>query len=369
MHDTNGTPRIWLVTGDKLGDNAQVEIIAEELGLPFEIRRVLPKPQFALGKPKFKASLFHLDLERSDRLEPPWPDFIITIGRRPSMAALWIQEQSRGHSRIVLLGRPKKWIDRFALIIVPSQYRVPPGPNVLQLNLPLMRPNEIAIQEAARQWRERFEKLDRPVTALFVGGQTKPFRFDASAAIELMEKTARINAQSGGTLYISTSRRTPPEVVETLQDRLPANAIFYRWKADDSENNPYLALLGLAEQFIVTGDSISMMIEVARRGKPLAIFALPYQQGLAAQCRRRLVQEKRADATRDGERRWLPRLLAALSRSGLGGYSRDLTAIHDFLYEQALAVPLGSAFLPGGNTARDELELVAGRLRQLIDSG
>jgi mitochondrial fission protein ELM1 len=87
MDDSNNRPpHIWLVIGDKLGDNAQVEIIAEALGLPFEVRRVLPKPQFVLGKPGFKPSLYHLDLERSDKLEPPWPDFILTIGRRPSMA-------------------------------------------------------------------------------------------------------------------------------------------------------------------------------------------------------------------------------------------------------------------------------------------
>jgi mitochondrial fission protein ELM1 len=369
MDDSNKTPpRVWLLIGDKLGDNAQVEIIAEALGLPFEVRRVLPKPQFVLGKPGFRPSLDHLDLERSDELEPPWPDFILTIGRRPSMAALWIQEQSGGHSRIILLGRPKKWIERFALVIVPSQYQVPQRNNVLQLNLPLMRPNEAAIDGAAKHWRQRFDALERPISALFVGGQTKPFRFDAAAASELIQKTSRIMAQSGGTLYVSTSRRTPPEVVAALQDQLPANAILYRWKADDSANNPYLALLGLADRFIVTGDSISMMIEVARRGKPLAIFALPYQPGLAAQCRRILARANRADRAGNSARQWATRLVAALGRSGLGGYSRDLTAIHDFLYEQRLAVPLGSAFLPGGNTAGDELQGVVSRLRRLIDS-
>lgn len=370
MDDSNRTPpRIWLVIGDKLGDNAQVEIIAAALGMPFEVRRVLPKAQFVLGKPAFKPSLDHLDLERSDKLEAPWPDFILTIGRRPSMAALWIQEQSQGHSRIILLGRPKRWIDRFALVIVPGQYQVPQRDNVLQLNLPLMRPNEAAIDSAATHWKLRFDKLERPITALFVGGQTKPFRFDTTAATELMQKTSQIVTHSGGTLYISTSRRTPADVVAALQDQLPENAILYRWKADDSENNPYLALLGLADRFIVTGDSISMMIEVARRGKPLAIFALPYQHGLVAQCRRMLARANRAEVTGERKRRLVSQLFAALSRSGIGGYSRDLSAIHDFLYAQKLAVPLGSAFLSGGNTATDELERVVRRLRQLIDSG
>jgi len=361
---TNPPPRIWLVIGDKLGDNAQVEIIAEALGLPFEIRRVLPKPQFVLGKPGFKPSLDHLDLERSDRLEPPWPDFIITIGRRPSMAALWIQEQSGGHSRIILLGRPKKWIERFALVIVPGQYQLPQRDNVLQLKLPLMRPNEAAIERAAADWKERFNKLPRPITALFVGGQTKPFRFDAGAAADLMDSALRMRRESGGTLYISTSRRTPAPVVEAIKARQDADTIVYCWAADSREDNPYLALLGLADRFIVTGDSVSMMVEVARRGKPLAIFALPYQRSLATRVRRVLAAATATGADAGPG----TRLLARLAGSGIAGYSRDLTAIHAFLYREQLAVPLGEAFLAGGRRAPDELQRVVQRLGQLISA-
>jgi len=271
-------PSIWLVIGDKFGDNAQVEIIAEALGLPFEIKRVLPKQQFVFGKPDFKASLYHLDHERSDLLEPPWPDFILTIGSRPSMAALWIRKQSLGKTKIILLGRPKKWIEKFELVIAPTQYNLPARPNVLPLNLPLMRSNEAAITAAARSWNERFSTLNKPVTALLIGGPTKPFRFDTDTANKIIRETIAIVEESGGTLYVSTSRRTPADVVKALQASLPDSALFYCWDADNKKDNPYLALLGLADRFIVTGDSISMMIEIARLGKPLAIFGLPYQQ-------------------------------------------------------------------------------------------
>ena len=33
---TGPAPRIWLLVGDKLGDNAQLEVIADALGLPVE---------------------------------------------------------------------------------------------------------------------------------------------------------------------------------------------------------------------------------------------------------------------------------------------------------------------------------------------
>ncbi|MGD2076190.1 MAG: ELM1/GtrOC1 family putative glycosyltransferase [Gammaproteobacteria bacterium] len=362
MNDSKANPRIWLVIGDKLGDNAQIEIIAEALDIPFETRRVLPKPQFVLGKPRFMPSLYHLDLERSDRLEPPWPDFILTIGRRPSMAALWIQQQSGGHSRIILLGRPKKWIERFELVIVPSQYQVPARSNVLQLNLPLMRPNEAAVEAAAEHWRARLGRLQKPLTALFVGGQTKPFRFDADAAARLIDDARRVRQGSGGTLYISTSRRTPAEVTEALRQSRDAATRLYLWDPEHPEDNPYLGLLGLADRFIVTGDSVSMMVEVARRGKPLAIFPLPFQRDLATRIRRRLS----AAGSQGRSARGLGRLLTGLARSGVAGYTRDLTAIHRFLYLRRLAVPLGEPFLPGGNKAEDELERVVSRVRAIL---
>lgn len=366
---TAGEKRIWLVIGDKPGDNAQVEIIAEALGLPFEIRRVLPKAQFVLGKPPFKASLDHLDLDKSDKLAPPWPDFVLTIGRRPSMAALWIQEQSGGRTRIILLGRPKKWIERFALVIVPSQYQLPERPNVLSFDLPLMRPNDAAIAEAVKHWQATFDALHKPVTALLVGGQTKPFRFDKAAAQDLLDKASAALGHSPGTLYITTSRRTPPEVVETLRERLPENAVLYRWDPDDTADNPYLALLGLADQFIVTGDSISMMVEVARRGKPLAIFELPYQKGPVTRLRRLLADIARRETGASAAGMAFRRVVALLQKIGLAGFSRDLTAVHALLYQQQLAVPLGAPFLRRGVKAVDELSKVVARIRRVVLDG
>jgi mitochondrial fission protein ELM1 len=58
-------PRIWLVTGDKLGDNAQVEMIANSLGLAYTVKHLSPRQKYILGKPRFKVSLDHLDPDRT----------------------------------------------------------------------------------------------------------------------------------------------------------------------------------------------------------------------------------------------------------------------------------------------------------------
>ncbi|MBL8660788.1 MAG: mitochondrial fission ELM1 family protein [Rhodospirillales bacterium] len=366
-------PRVWLVLGDKLGDNAQVEIIAAALGWPCERRALRFRPEYVLGKPRFAPSLYHLDAAASDPLEPPWPDLILTIGRRPAMAAAWIRAQSGGRTKIALIGRPKRDIDDIALVIATPQYRLPARANVVHLDLPLMRADEGRIAAEVEAWRGRLADLPRPLTAVLVGGPTKPYVFDATVAQSLLDLAARSagageasgggSGDGGGTLYLTTSRRTPADVVAALKAHLPASARMFAWSAGASDN-PYLALLGLADRFVVTGDSISMMVEVARLGRPLAIFPLPVRKDPGTLLRqavaRRLHPESGADAgvgARVGQ--WL-------YDRGLVGFSRDLTALHDRLIERGLAVRLGEPFPATATKPPDDLPRVVARIRGLF---
>jgi uncharacterized protein len=361
-HLRAGVPRTWLILGDKAGDNAQVRIIADALGWPYQVKELVFQAPYVLGKPRFRTSLYHVDQARSAPLEPPWPDLILTVGRRPSMAALWVKEQTGGEATLVVVGRPKRWLDRFDLVIAPPQFQLPRRTNVLRLDLPLMRVDEGAIDAAREAWRERFAELPRPLTGLLVGGPTKPYRFDQAVARQLMED-ARRAAVEGGSLYITTSRRTPAAVVATLAAELPAGARLYRWQ--DGGPNPYHALLGLADRFIVTGDSISMMVEVARLGKPLAIFALPEQR---RPLRWRGALGRRLAALEDGAAgRILRRVSDALHRLRIAKYARDLSEIHRRLYARGLAVPLGQPFLaPQTRPSHDDLARAVERVRTLI---
>ena len=346
---------IWLLIGDKPGDNAQARVLVDALGLPYETRQVFPKPEWVLGKPKFAASLDHLDLARSAPLVPPWPDLIVTVGRRPSAAALWVQDQSGGRTRIVLLGRPKRWAERFALIVAPRQFKIPPRDNLVQLDLPLLRADPGTVAAAGAAWHDRLAALPRPLTAVFVGGETKPFRFDAAVADDLLTRLERTRAADGGFLYVTTSRRTRPEVVAALEARLPAQSRLYRWSPDTSADNPYLGLLARADRFVVTADSVSMLIEVASLGRPLAIFSLPLGRSLADRVRAALVGLG------------LPTPLAhILHRFGIAGYGRDLTEISRVLVERGLAVPLGEPFRSSGAPLHDELAPVIARIRDLL---
>jgi Predicted nucleoside-diphosphate-sugar epimerase len=362
---TSHPPRTWLLIGDKLGDNAQVDVLAGALGWPCETKRLQFLPQYVKGKPSFRPSLYHIDQASSDPLQPPWPDLILTIGRRPSMAALWVKEQAAGRPRVVLIGRPRRLWERFDLVIASSQYRLPERANLIRLALPLLRVDETAIATAAESWSGRMASLPRPLTAVLVGGPTGDFIFDASVTRDFLAAIDRTTG-GAGTLFATTSRRTPDDVDAALERYLPPSAILYRWRAGDPDN-PYKALLGLADQFVVTGDSVSMLVEVARLGKPLAIFPLPEKASVWPRSRRWLASLLQPAADQNTPSTALASLGDRLFDRGIVLFSREFEYLYRTLRERRLATMLGEPFPVSHDAAPDELPEVAARIRRLME--
>jgi mitochondrial fission protein ELM1 len=326
-----GAPRTWLLLGEKPGDNAQARVLADALGWPYQVRHLRMRPEWLLGKPRVRPSLAHLDLSRSDALEPPWPELVITVGRRLSSAALWIRRQSAGRARLVLIGKPRRHLRRFDLVVATAQYRLRERPNVVRIGLPLVRVDTAAAQAAAGAWRARLAPLRRPLLALLVGGPTKAVRFDTAVARDLAARAARAAEEAGGSLYVCTSRRTTEPIAQALAAALPAGTPLYRFRPGDPEN-PYLGLLGAADRFAVTSDSVTMLAEVAQLGRELAVIRLPPRR----------------------------RLLRTLLRS------RDLEAPVRVLLARGLAVELGQPWRKPEAAASDDLERAAARVRGLF---
>jgi uncharacterized protein len=353
--------RVWLLLGDKPGDNAQVEAVVAALGWKCEPKTLQWRHPYATAKPRFRATLDHVDPARSAPLEPPWPDLVLTIGRRPSMAALWIKKRAGGRTRLVLLGKPSGMMARFDLVIAGAEVQLPPRPNLVPIRLPLMRANAPEIEAAVARWRDRLAPLPRPLIAILVGGPTVPFAFDARVDAELCRRAAEVVA-GGGTPYVATSRRTPRATVDALRTGLPEAAQLFEW-APGSADNPYLALLGQADGFIVTGDSVSMMAEVVRARKPLAIFDLPLGRFGALDQRRRTLMRGlfHPDAGR-----WRRLAAAGAYRARLLQATRDFRAFHRMLLDHGLAVRAGAPLRPPRGAVPDDLPMVVARINALI---
>ncbi|MCR9105673.1 MAG: mitochondrial fission ELM1 family protein [Gammaproteobacteria bacterium] len=363
-------PRTWVILSDKRGDNGQVETIVDALPWPVEHKYVHMQPQWVLGKPKFRPSLDHLDLAESDPLEAPWPELIITIGRRPSMVALWIRQQSGNRTRIVLVGKPSGHMLDFSLVVASAENQMPPLHNFQPTTLPLMRISAEDVASEAAAFAGRFATLRKPLIAMLVGGETNPFVMNRQVAHQLVATARWVVDELGGTPYITTSRRTTPQVLEVLRNELPTEAVYFEWSAD-AEDNPYRALLGSADGFIVTADSVSMMVEVIYLRKPLAIFPLPGGPlGAVDQQRRSLASwlfNPRLESAADRWRHRLARGVFYLDYFKVLSATRDFRAFHRLLVERGLAVWSGQPFRPPAGELPDDVGVVVKRIEALFN--
>ncbi len=267
-------PRTWLMMGHRAGDNSQVQALAEALGWPYEIRRFVYRPTELLTNLTLPKRLAGIVRSKSDPLEPPWPDLIITAGRRNEPVCRWIQRQAAGQRvRLVHCGRPWAKIKNFDLVITTPQYRLPQRDNVLHNSTPLHRVTEGRLEAEGAHWRDRLAQLPQPYISVIVGGNSGPFSFDKRGAARLGRQASDLARKLGGSLLITTSARTALPAIDVLEASIDVPSTVFRWRKD-AEENPYFAFLDLAERHIVTGDSMSMVAEACATRKRVYIFDL-----------------------------------------------------------------------------------------------
>ncbi|MEM8660205.1 MAG: ELM1/GtrOC1 family putative glycosyltransferase, partial [Pseudomonadota bacterium] len=86
----------------------------------------------------------------------------------------------------------------------------------------------------------------------------------------LGELTNRLATTCGGSVLASDSPRTPVAAADAVEQALLRPHYRYRWQ--QGGQNPYRGLLALADAFVVTGESMSMLAEAAAMARPLFIF-------------------------------------------------------------------------------------------------
>ena len=98
-------PNIWCLLGKKAGDNTQVRSLAEALGVSFTEKHIVARAWELLPHLLLRSTLAGIDQAASSELKPPWPDLVISAGRRNEPVARWIRRQSGNKTRLVHIGR------------------------------------------------------------------------------------------------------------------------------------------------------------------------------------------------------------------------------------------------------------------------
>lgn len=352
-------PKAWGLLGAREGDNRQVQYMLDALEFPFDLKPLAFNRAYVIPNRVLGATSVTLRPESRAALEPPWPDLVIAAGRRTVPVARWIKRQSGGRTKLVQIGRPRAPLAWFDLVVTTHQYGLPQAANVAHNLLPIQTAPKP--DGAARdRWQQTFSELPKPWVGLLVGGEVWPFRLDADIAAEIGAQASAAAQARGGSLIAVTSPRTGRAATEALFSTVRGPSHLCDWRAVDSDC--YASLLELADRFIVTADSVSMLSEACRTGKPVEVLDLP-------KCGDPVTRSAAAMNRIRRESSVCGRIVDTLIERGLFTPPRDTSFLAERLVTAGLAAPFGGQ-IESASHAEDSLsketDRTLARMRELL---
>jgi mitochondrial fission protein ELM1 len=257
----------WVLTDGKAGDELQALSVTQALGLTPEIRRIKPKPPFSWIMPWGPIDPRERPGSPNSPLAPPFPDLIVASGRRAVAYLRHVKRATGGRAYTVFLKDPRTGPETADLIWSPSYDRLR-GPNVLNTLTPPHRVSTKRIEEARSHPDQRLAHLPRPRIAVLAGGDSRHHRFTDGDVSRFVRHLTAV-AETGASLMVTASRRTPPALREALRGLATEHGGFF-W--DGTGENPYVGLLALADFVVATADSFNMIGEAAVTGRPILVF-------------------------------------------------------------------------------------------------
>jgi mitochondrial fission protein ELM1 len=209
------------------------------------------------------------DAGTTDNFEAPWPDVLITCGRRSAQFGIALRKRMPAGVVAIHIQDPRASAAAFDFIVAMEHDRIPVGDNVIKVATALHDLTPESLAGEADVWRERLAAYGRPLAGVMIGGSTARQAFTLDHGRRLLTDLKRLRA-AGISLAIVPSRRTPEAVNEMMRRAFAADPKVFHW--DLTGDNPYRAVLALADRLVVTSDSVSMISEALATPTPVEIF-------------------------------------------------------------------------------------------------
>ena len=267
--------KVWALMDDRRGSVSQARGVLQALDAEqFEIveKKIIYTKSAALPNWLRGRTLLGINAASKAELKEPYPDIVLSISRRTAPVARYIKKKFPSVRLVQLMHPGNAGLNEFSAVIVPEHDRH--KKHTKNMHYIIGCPHQVTqtyLEEARAKWMPTFSDLPKPITAVIVGGAIKKKPFTAENAADLAQAVQRLKERIGGSILLTTSRRTGAQaqkiIVDALQE-IPQYA--YLW--GDTRPNPYSGFLACADNIVVTGDSVSMCCEATGSGKPIYIF-------------------------------------------------------------------------------------------------
>jgi mitochondrial fission protein ELM1 len=257
----------WVLTDGKAGDTAICFGVAEALGLVPVLHKIAPRPPWSWVTPFGPIDPREAPSRPGSPIAPPYPDLVVASGRRAVPYVRRIRAETRGRTFTAFMKDPYTGPGTADIVWVPEHDTLE-GPNVIKTVLTPHRVTQAKLALARERPPDILARLPHPRAAVLVGGNSVNHRFTAADIAGLAERLDRL-ARSGVSLMGTPSRRTPPALRDAIA-AVTARHGGYFWNAEG--DNPFVALLALADTVVATADSVGMVGEAAATGRPVLVF-------------------------------------------------------------------------------------------------
>jgi mitochondrial fission protein ELM1 len=257
----------WVLTDGKAGDTAICFGVVEALGLEPVLHKIAPRAPWSWATPFGPIDPREAPGLRGSPIAPPFPDLIVASGRRAVPYVRRIRAETKGRTFTAFMKDPYTGAGTADIIWVPEHDALA-GQNVIKTPLTPHRVTPAKLAAARSVPLASLARLKPPRAAVLIGGDSVNHRFRAADIATLSQRLDQL-ARSGVSLMGTLSRRTQP----ALRDAIAA--VFARHGAylwDGQGDNPFIALLALADTLVVTADSVGMVGEAAATGRPVLVF-------------------------------------------------------------------------------------------------
>jgi mitochondrial fission protein ELM1 len=255
--------RVLVLGSGKVGHETNAQGVADALGGQTTFHRVEPRALYSRLAPWGPMD----PRDRAECLAAPLPDIVLASGRVtvPYIKAL---KKAGGDSVFaVFLQDPRAARSTMDLIWTPAHDRLR-GPNVLTTLTSPHPFSQTRLAAARARPDPRLALLPAPRLGLVLGGPSGAQHFTDADIVGLRD-AVRAVAEQGYSVMATPSRRTPSELLASVREGL-GSAPGFVW--DGQGENPYAAILALADALLVTGDSANMVGEAVATGAPVNIF-------------------------------------------------------------------------------------------------
>jgi len=270
-HTATDSRDVWTLSDGHAGNVRQAAALASALGHTVaQDWSLQPHAPWRWAAPrKLSGSTHAFGRDFSAALHAP-PALAIGCGRQAALATRLLRE--RGSQAVQILDPrldPKHW----DLVIAPEHDDLR-GDNVLTL-LGSLHPVDDAWLAQAREDFSVLSPLPQPRTALLLGGPSKHINLDATTLAPRLTQLEAVLLREGGSLMLTTSRRTPTAWREQVRQCFAA-VPGVRWfgangNATD-DDNPYPGMLAWADRIVCTPDSVNMLSEACATHVPVYVI-------------------------------------------------------------------------------------------------